>query len=31
VRTGKRILRGEAPIPVIVLLEACNEMVRPQE
>lgn len=30
-RTGKRILRGDAPIPVSVLLAACAEMVRRQD
>jgi hypothetical protein len=31
IRTGKRILRGEAPIPACVLLAACEEMLKPIE
>lgn len=31
VRTAKRILRGEADVPLVVMLAAIHEMVREQE
>ncbi len=30
VRTAKRILRGEAEIPAVVMLAACREMLQPE-